>query len=384
MSAADNVTSGTGCRRERFDAVEVKARLRFLDLIAHEGVAVRRNGPHFIARCPFHEERSGSFTIHGPKHDHGHCYGCGWNGDIFDFWRERHGGVFADAVAACASLASVAPGVFDAKRKQASQVTRVADAPRGDRQKPALPPLRTLHEEEIVALSRLRGLDAAGVRAAANLKRVGGCEWPQFIDRDGCWRRTKDIGPSWVVTDRERWVAQFRRLDGGQYTVRDDEQIKAWTKGSPSWPLGASEIGDRAAVLLVEGGADMLAAYHFLALFRRLEKVAVCAILGGSNSIADDARPFFRGKRVRIIMDEDEWKTLKTTKGERKIKPGCEAAARWTEELSDAGAAVETFSLAGLLTKAGAKVKDLNDLAMVDEGAWLDPELRAAFFDFDF
>ena len=108
---------------ERYDAIEVKARLRFLDLIAQEGVAVRRSGPHYIARCPFHEERSGSFTIHGPKHDHGHCYGCGWNGDIFDFWRERHGGVFSDAVAACASLANVAPGVFVAARKQASQAT---------------------------------------------------------------------------------------------------------------------------------------------------------------------------------------------------------------------------------------------------------------------
>ena len=63
-----------GMSAERFDAVEVKARLAFLDLIAHEDVAVRRSGPHFIARCPFHEERSGSFTIHGPKHDHGHCF----------------------------------------------------------------------------------------------------------------------------------------------------------------------------------------------------------------------------------------------------------------------------------------------------------------------
>ncbi len=363
---------------ERYDAIEVKARLHFLDLIAHEGVAVRRSGPHFIARCPFHEERSGSFTIHGPKHDHGHCYGCGWNGDIFDFWRERHGGVFADAVAACASLASVAPGVFDAKRKQASQVTRGADAPRDPRQKPVLPKLRALNEEEIVALARLRGLDAAGVGAAAHLKRVGGCVWPQFMDRDGCWRMAKDASPCWVVTDRERWVAQYRRLDGGKFTRKDGKQIKAWTNGSPTWPLGAAEIGERAAVLLIEGGADMLAAYHFLALFHRLPQVAVCAMLGASMRIAEDALAHFKRKRVRIVMDEDE------PKDERGIRPGYEAAARWTEQLTGAGAAVEAFSLAGLLTKAGEKVKDLNDLAMVDEGAWLDPELRAAFFDFDF
>lgn len=363
---------------ERYDAVEVKSRLAFLDLLAHEGVAVRRSGPHFIARCPFHDEQNGSFTIHGPKHDHGHCYGCGWNGDIFDFWRERHGGVFADAVAGCASLASVAPGVFERKRKQASQATRSGSSQAEARTKPLLPRLRALTEGEIVALAHLRSLNAEGVRAAANLKRVASCEWPQFLNRDGCWGRAKDASACWVVTDGERWVAQYRRLDGQKFTRKDGKEIKAWTNGSPTWPLGAAEIGGRGGVLMVEGGADMLAAYHFLALFRRLEHVAVCAMLGASMRIAEDALAHFKRKRVRIVMDEDE------PKDERGVRPGYEAAARWQEQLSEAGAAVECFSLAGLKTKAGAKVKDLNDLAMVDEGEWLDPELRAAFFDFDF
>ena len=221
-------------------------------------------------------------------------------------------------------------------------------------------------------------MDAGGIAVAARLKRVGGCEWPQFLDRDGCWRRAKDAAPCWVVTDSARWVAQYRRLDGKKFTRKDGKQIKAWTNGSPTWPLGAAEIGERAGVLLVEGGADMLAAYHFLALFRRLEKVAVCAMLGASMRIAEDALAQFKRKRVRIVMDEDE------PKDDRGVRPGYEAAARWQEQLTEAGAAVECFSLAGLTTKAGAKVKDLNDLAMVDEGAWLDPELRAAFFDFDF
>lgn len=365
---------------ERYDMQEIKRRLKFVDLCAHEGIELRRSGPHYVGRCPFHEERSGSFTVHGPEHDHGHCYGCGWNGDIFDLWRERRGGTLVESFAPLASLASVSPSHFEAKRNQAAQVPRMSEVAASEptREKPALPRLRALDETEVSALATLRKLSVEGVAAAAAQKRVGGCAWPQFIGHHGAWVTPSDSAPCWVVTDVTRSVAQFRRLDGAGFVRRDGKTIKAWTKGSPTWPLGAAEIGDRVAVLLVEGGADMLAAYHFLAMFRRLHAVAVVSMLGASMRIAADALPHFNRKRVRIVMDEDE------PKDERGIRPGCEAAARWTAQLASAGAAVETFSLAGLTTKDGAKVKDLNDLAEVDEAAWLDPELRAAFFDFDF
>ena len=370
---------------EHFDKDEVKARLAFLDLLAAEGIVVRRNGAHFVAPCPFHAEGTGSFTIHAPEFDHGHCYGCGWNGDIFAFWGERHGvGDFPAQLAACASLASCSPAFFSKARKQASQVTRVADAPVGQREKPALPRLRALSEGEIEALARRRGLDAAGVAVAAHAKRVGACDWPQFLDRDGCWRKAEGASASWVVTDRERWVVQYRRLDGEKYTRKDGKQIKAWSQGSPTWPLGAGEMGGRAAVLLVEGGSDMLAAFHFLTMFRRLEQVAVCSMLGGSCAICAEALPYFRRRRVRIMMDEDTPRPVPGHPEKPPIFPGKEAAWRWTEQLTKAGATVETFSLAGLVRKDGERVKDLNDLALVDEAAWLDPELRAAFFDFDF
>lgn len=348
--------------------------MSFLDLCAREGIELRRSGTNFVGRCPFHEERSASFTVHGPAHDHGHCYGCGWNGDVFDLWRERRGGVgFVDAVAAVASLASLSP----LPRIEAARVPRMTQAEE-EREKPALPRLRAMRDDEVVALARMRQISVEGIEAAAALKRVAVCEWPQFIDRNGAWGRYHDATPCWVVTDGARAVAQFRRLDGEAFTRADGKSIKAWTRGSPTWPIGAGEIGSRGAVLLVEGGADMLAAYHFLALFGRLEEVAVCAMLGASMRIAEDALGFFTRKRVRVVMDDDE------PKGERGIRPGCEAAARWTAQLAGAGAAVETFSLAGLRRRDGERVKDLNDLAVVDEAAWLDAELREAFVDFDF
>jgi hypothetical protein len=367
---------------ERYDFHVVKERVRFLDLMAWEGVAMRRAGAHFVGVCPFHDERSGSFTVHGPGHDHAHCYGCGWHGDIFDFVRERRGVGFAEAVASLASLASISPVEFEVKRKEASKMTRMTRRADDPTKKPALPRMRPLTEGEVAELAKLRKLSVAGIAAAARDKRVGACEWPQFEDRHGCWQLVPDASTAWVVTDGERRVAQFRRMSGEKYTMRSStdsvgRQIKAWTKGGPAWPLGAAEMGERACVLLVEGGADMLAAYHFLALFGRLRRVAVIAMLGAGNRIAETALPYFKRKRVRIMMDADE-------PDARGVSAGLEAAARWTEQLTKAGAAVETFSLEGLLKKDGSKVKDLNDLAEVDEGAWCDPELREAFFNFDF
>ncbi|MEQ1861456.1 MAG: CHC2 zinc finger domain-containing protein [Chthoniobacteraceae bacterium] len=377
---------------EHFDADEIKRRLPMIELLEREGIECRRDGAKHKARCPFHEERSGSFIIYSypdSREDHGHCFGCGWNGDIIKYWREKRGAGFVEALRDLASLASVSPSAFRENLNRAAQVPRMTEVAPGGKEKPALPRLRALTDDELSALARLRKLSVEGVKAAGSDRRVGGCVWPQFIGRPGdpepgTWHTPSDSTAAWVVTDLERRVAQFRRLDGECYVRRDGGKIKAWTCGSPTWPLGASEIGDRAGVLLVEGGADMLAGYHFLAKFERLHAVAVVAMLGASCAICAEALPFFERKRVRIMMDEDEERP-KPGKPGVLISPGREAAARWTAQLTEAGAAVETFSLAGLVKRdLKTKVKDLNDLAEVDEAAWLDDELRAAFYDFDF
>lgn len=68
---------------------------------AHAFENVRRNGNRSTARCPFHAERTASFTIF---HDdnHGHCYGCQWHGDVVDLRRQLHQETFSEAVRALA------------------------------------------------------------------------------------------------------------------------------------------------------------------------------------------------------------------------------------------------------------------------------------------
>lgn len=360
--------------RESYDSREVKERLPFLELLTRDGVELRRSGINWVASCPFHREKSASFTVHGGSPDHGHCYGCGWNGDIFKWWQDRHSVGFREALEALASMARVQGVEWGRPRVIAPPV---AAPVREQRLMPSLPRMRVMKDNEVAALAKLRGLFEDGVAAACADGRVGWCVWPQY-ERDGEWSVLDSACGAWVVTDGSRAVAQFRRMDGGVYVTKDGAKIKAWTKGSPSWPIGAMDIGFRREVLLVEGGADMLAAYHFLDAFGRLGDVAVVAMLGASNRIGEDAIGYFEGKRVRIMMDVDE------ANGQTGKVPSWEAAARWTDQLTEVGAAVESYSLAGLMRKDGAAVKDLNDLALCSEEVWMDGELRDAFFDFDF
>lgn len=399
----------------------IRNRLTMFDVCAKDGIEGRREGRAWRCRCPFHEEKSASFLIGGRSVHRAHCFGCNRGWDIFDFWMERKGVPHLEAVNQLASLCGLAPVMQGVKweRPKAKALASVRGEKRFEKgEKPRLPTLRALRPDEIVTLAKLRGLNPVAVRlAAGTFRRVAGCAWPLTydrranrwrsvcethylgcqIDRADCSRR--EVFPSWVVTDESRWVAQFRRLDGEQYSRRDKGKteptlFKSWTVGTATWPLGAAEIGHRVNVLFCEGGADMLAAYHFLHFYGRLRDVAVVCILGGSM-IAEAALPYFAGKRVRIICDNDEERVKVTkhadgTESQRKTRAGSDTAARWTDQLTAAGAVVKTFFLGdvrdedgallarGLVRKTGEKVKDLNDLVYCAAEV-LDSDVRHAF-----
>lgn len=411
--------------RPKYDIEAIRERLTMAEVCAKDNVVVRKMGPSLKARCPFHEEKSGSFTIGGRSPDTAHCFGCGWHGDIFAFWQQRHGLTFPDAVEKLASLCGVAPRIEGVawQNPKAKVVTRVRQLPPELREKPPLPRMRELRDDEIEQLAKVRGLSVEGVRVAAKVfRRVGFSPWPMWRRLSSgkwlpmcathglrCHLHTpecveRETFPSWVVTDDERRVAEFRRLDNERYPVRgraaNDETrmandegmpkgIKSWSTAGKNWPLGAADMGERMRVLLVEGAPDMLAAYHFLWGFGQLGHVAVVAMLGASARICDEALPFFKGKRVRICIDADEVQEKKTVdkKGVEHVKrtrPGYDAAARWTEQLTAAGAAVQGFNLEGLVRADGQPVKDLNDLALCDAATLEDEEIREAFIRWEF
>ena len=81
------------------DAVvdEVKGRIDLADLISSYGVNVRQTGGRFMACCPFHQEKTPSFSI-SPEKGFYHCFGCGESGDAIKFVEKMEGLSFVDAV----------------------------------------------------------------------------------------------------------------------------------------------------------------------------------------------------------------------------------------------------------------------------------------------
>jgi DNA primase len=58
---------------------------------------LRRVGARWSGRCPFHEERTPSFSVN-PERKLFHCFGCGKGGDLIAFVRETEGLDFAEGV----------------------------------------------------------------------------------------------------------------------------------------------------------------------------------------------------------------------------------------------------------------------------------------------
>jgi DNA primase len=58
---------------------------------------LRRQGARWVGLCPFHEERTPSFSVDGQEKLY-HCFGCGVGGDVIKFVEEKDGLGFAEAV----------------------------------------------------------------------------------------------------------------------------------------------------------------------------------------------------------------------------------------------------------------------------------------------
>ncbi|WP_051328437.1 DNA primase [Desulfatirhabdium butyrativorans] len=65
--------------------------------IISESVLLRKTGKSFIGLCPFHAEKTPSFTV-SPDKQRFHCFGCGEGGDAITFVMKHEGISFMDAV----------------------------------------------------------------------------------------------------------------------------------------------------------------------------------------------------------------------------------------------------------------------------------------------
>ncbi len=181
-----------------------------LDLVQWVGryVTLKKRGQNFLGLCPFHQEKTPSFTVSPHKHMW-HCFGCQKGGNIFQFVMQIDNLSFVEAVKQLAEAAGVElpetgedPGVRDLREKIYETLTYAQDVFRS--QWPESPAM-------VYALKQ-RGLDLQVVERFG--LGYGGAAWDALVqrfvrDQKGSVQQLMDAGLCTARGDSQGWVDRF-------------------------------------------------------------------------------------------------------------------------------------------------------------------------------
>jgi DNA primase len=260
----------------------VKAAADFVDVVSAR-TQLRKAGARYSGRCPFHDERTPSFSVNAVDKLY-YCFGCGAKGDLITFVRETEGLDFAGAIEWLGDRFRVpveyeeSSPVEDARRKRRERLLAVLE-------QAATYYERTLWETEAGGLARDylkgRGLSEEACRAFRLGLALGGNALARkalakgFTEEElraaGLQRqgRHDDYFQRrllFPLTDRQGKVLGFQARK-----LYDDDQMKAkyvntpeselFHKGSVLYGLDKARAAiareDRACV--VEGNTDVIA-----------------------------------------------------------------------------------------------------------------------------
>jgi len=296
--------------REATDIVEVVG----------EVVALKRQGRDYAALCPFHQEKTPSFTV-SPSKQIFHCFGCGVGGDVFTFAMRYDNLDFPAALEQLAKRAGIPP-----ERPPTAHDRRVADERDRLRQVCDLSQRCFRHwlasgDGRGLAYARGRGLDDAlierfgigyapragealtralaskGVKpplaAAAGVVAIGedGRPYDRFRDR-----------LTFPITDPEGRVVAFggRALGEAKAKYLNSPETPLFRKGETLFALHLSqnEIRRRDEVVVVEGYMDAVALHG--AGFGH-----TVAVLGTALTRAHVRRLKRTSRHIHLLFDGD-------------------------------------------------------------------------------
>ena len=138
---------------------EVLSRSDVVEVVARH-VELKRSGANLMGLCPFHHEKSPSFSVSADKQLY-YCFGCGKGGGAFQFLMDHDGYSFPEAVEYLAEKASLA-------LPQKSDVDRLKSQQEASQRKKAL---NLLAQTSDAFATQLHG--AAGSKAKAYIQQRG-------------------------------------------------------------------------------------------------------------------------------------------------------------------------------------------------------------------
>lgn len=246
--------------------------------VVGERVELRRDGVNFKGLCPFHAERSGSFSVN-PEKQLFHCFGCGKSGNVIQFVQAVDGVTFNEALETLARRAGVATEEAPAR------------------------PLRPAPP----------AVDAASLWAS--LPPLDSDCWDYLRDRDlddtaDLCRSVPEVGAGALAGMR---LAVAMRDHGGRVVAIQARNLasgKAHDFRVAKRPEDAGLFGDPSrltlpsmrSVFLVEGLTDYLAASIAVG---RSDKAIVLGVAGANNTAAVKGLPV-KGLRCIVATDADD------------------------------------------------------------------------------
>jgi len=108
-------------------------------VVAERGIELRKKGRQLVASCPFHKEKTPSFTV-TPSKGLFHCFGCGASGDVIGFVTKYDKVSFAFALEILAKRAALDLGRLMEERPRALRPTPSPALPPSTHPRPAVIP----------------------------------------------------------------------------------------------------------------------------------------------------------------------------------------------------------------------------------------------------
>ncbi|WP_322995317.1 DNA primase [Castellaniella sp.] len=265
---------------------DLLARVDIVDIVGRY-VQLRKGGANLLGLCPFHTEKSPSFTV-SPTKQFYHCFGCGAHGSALHFLTEHTGATFPEAVQSLA--ASVGMRVPEESRSPRQQAAAKARHEESNRQRDVLQQAQAHYKSALkstpAAVSYLKKRGLSGEIAAryglgwASADRRGLAnvfahyEDPALIEsglvieaEDG---RRHDRFRGRVMFPIHNTRGQLigfggRLIERGEPKYLNSPETSLFSKGHELYGLYEARAGIRAegCVLVVEGYMDVVALAQF-------------------------------------------------------------------------------------------------------------------------